>query len=45
MLNGSVVRRQMVEEIPLIFPRLESAVSVTGYHEFVVEKDSPEFKI
>jgi proline racemase len=45
MLNGSVVRRQMVEEVPLIFPRIESAVSVTGYHEFVVDKDSPAFKI
>jgi proline racemase len=45
MLKGSVVRRQTVEEMPLIFPRIDSAVSITGHHEFVVEKDSPAFKI
>jgi len=45
MLKGSDARRQILEEMPLIFPRIESAVSVTGYHEFVVDKDSPAFKI
>jgi proline racemase len=44
-LTGSVDRRQIVEEMPLIFPRIDSAVSITGYHDFVVDKDSAGFKI
>jgi proline racemase len=45
ILKGRVVRRQTVEEISLIFPRIEGAVSLTGHHEFVVNKDSPAFRI
>jgi proline racemase len=45
MLKGSVVRRQTVEEMPLIFPRIDSAVSITGHHEFVVDGDTLAFKI
>ena len=45
MLRGAVVRRQTVEEMALIFPRIDSDVSITGYHEFLVERDSPAFKI
>ena len=45
MLRGTIVRRQVVEEMALIFPRIDSAVSITGHHEFVVDKDSPTFKI
>jgi proline racemase len=45
LLRGTVVRRQAVEEMALIFPRIDSAVSLTGHHEFVVDNDSPAFKI
>jgi len=45
LLKGTVARRQTVEEMPLIFPRIDSAVSITGYHEFVVDKDAATFKI
>ena len=45
MLKGTVVRRQTVEEMALIFPRIDSDVSITGYHEFLVDRDSPAFKI
>jgi hypothetical protein len=31
--------------MPLIFPRIDSAVSITGYHEFVVDKDAATFRI
>jgi proline racemase len=45
MLRGTVVRRQTVEEMALIFPRIDSAVSITGHHEFLIDKDSPGFRI
>jgi proline racemase len=45
MLRGTVARRQTVEEMALIFPRIDGDVSITGHHEFVVDKDSATFKI
>ena len=45
MLKGTVVRRQTVEEMALIFPRIDSAVSVTGHHEFVADDEGPVFRI
>jgi proline racemase len=45
MLKGTVVRRQAVEEMALIFPRIDSAVSVTGHHEFMADDEGPVFRI
>lgn len=44
-LIGSVLKRQNVEEMPIVLPLVETAVSITGYHEFVVEDGFTTFRI
>ena len=44
-LVGRVLRRQNVNEMPIVLPLIETPVSITGYHEFVVEENGVYFKI
>jgi proline racemase len=44
-LVATEVRRQTVNEMPIIVPLIESAVTITGLHEFLVEDGGPAFRI
>jgi proline racemase len=45
MLTGRVLEHRTVEDKPVICPVIESPVSITGYHEFVVDERGPSFRI
>jgi proline racemase len=44
-LVATEVRRQTVNEMPIIVPLIEGAVTITGLHEFLVEDGGPAFRI
>jgi proline racemase len=44
-LVSTEVRRQTAGEMPIIVPLIETAVSITGNHEFFVEDGGPAFRI
>jgi proline racemase len=44
-LVATEVRRQTVNEMPIIVPLIESAVTITGLHEFLVDDGGPAFRI
>ena len=42
---GRILKRQTVDEMAIVLPVIETMVTITGYHEFVVEKNSQSYKI
>ncbi len=44
-LVGRILKRQTVDEMAIVRPVIETMVTITGYHEFVVQDDSQSYKI
>lgn len=44
-LVATEVRRQMIGDLPIVVPLIETPVEITGRHEFLVEGDSSTFAI
>jgi proline racemase len=42
---GRILKRQTVDEMAIVLPVIETMVTITGYHEFVVEENSQSYKI
>ena len=42
---GRILKRQTVDEMAIVLPVIETMVTITGYHEFVIEENSRPYKI